>query len=378
MLAQAGYETRSAKDGLLGVAAAFFYLPDLIVCDTRSPKLDGFGVLLELRANPITVDIPFIFVTETAAKDDFRRGMASEADDYITRPFTHLELLPAIKTGLQKKTARKQNRGREVEALQEALARDHEQLALKGKFTAMFSHDFRNPITGILSSNTLLTDYSDRMDEARRLVHHHRITALARQLTQMLDDLLLAMQMDSGNLPFNPTAVSVEKLVQEFVEEFQAIYGETYTVIFESRFPNIVSADTHLLRPIAANLISNAIKYSSPGSNVHVTLEGSAEQFVLTVQDQGRGIPEADQAKLFSAFQRGSNVGEVGGTGLGLAIVKRAVDLHGGSIHFESQIDVGTRMHVTIPVFRTNELRSAQGEEALPDSRRGTLKLPRD
>jgi signal transduction histidine kinase len=111
----------------------------------------------------------------------------------------------------------------------------------------------------------------------------------------------------------------------------------------------MVAGDRQLLRAIAVNLISNAIKYSSKGSEVRMTLMGADTHFMFTVQDQGIGIPEADRARLFAAFQRGSNVGEIAGTGLGLAIVKEAVELHGGSIQFESQVGVGTTVKVTIP-----------------------------
>jgi two-component system, sensor histidine kinase and response regulator len=109
-------------------------------------------------------------------------------------------------------------------------------------------------------------------------------------------------------------------------------------------------ADGRLLRQIAANMISNAIKYSPQGSEVCVLLERRGDSCVLTVIDYGIGIPEADQARLFDAFQRASNVGEVQGTGLGLAIVNYAVGLHGGSVDLESKLGVGTTVTARIPV----------------------------
>ena len=131
--------------------------------------------------------------------------------------------------------------------------------------------------------------------------------------------------------------------------EFQSIHGETHPLVFESYFADTVMADPRLLHQIAANLISNAIKYSPQGSEVQVLLERHNEQVVLTVQDQGIGIPEADQPRLFTAFQRASNVGSVSGTGLGLAIVKQAVNLHGGTIHLESEVGNGTTVKVELP-----------------------------
>jgi signal transduction histidine kinase len=109
-------------------------------------------------------------------------------------------------------------------------------------------------------------------------------------------------------------------------------------------------ADPRLLRQIAANLISNAIKYSPQGSEVRIFLERDNGHVVMTVRDQGIGIPEADQRRLFTPFQRASNVGEVSGTGLGLAIVKQAVELQGGSVELGSKVGAGTTVIVKIPV----------------------------
>jgi signal transduction histidine kinase len=105
------------------------------------------------------------------------------------------------------------------------------------------------------------------------------------------------------------------------------------------------------LRPIFTNLLSNAVKYSEPGRPVEFRLERDGRDVVCTVRDHGIGIPEADQAWLFNAFHRGSNVGPRAGTGLGLVIVKRCVELHGGMIHVESKLGEGTVVTVRLGVF---------------------------
>ncbi len=350
-----GYEVLTAENGAEGVELALRQLPDLIICDITMPQMDGYGVLLELRSNPVTARIPFIFTTARAAHEDIRKGMAAGADDYITKPFTHEELMQSVESRLQKKTLEDQERRHEVDQLQESLAQEHEQRLLKGKLVAMFSHDFRNPLSSIMASNSLLMNYVSRMDEEHRLSHHVRIDASIRQLTQMLDEMLMIMQMDTGNLNFKSAIVEIDQFFKTIVDEFQAIYGDSHHVVFEGYFAQSVIADPRLLRSIAVNLISNAIKYSHQGSEIRVSLASTGNQFSFTVQDQGIGIPDADQARLFAAFQRGSNVGEVQGTGLGLAIVKQAVDLHGGSIQFESHMNIGTNISVIIPIIRPTE-----------------------
>ena len=344
------YEVISAENGLVGVAQAIQHLPDLIVCDVTMPYLDGFGVLFEVHSNPATTRIPFIFVTARASHEDIRRGMNWGADDYITKPFTRMQLLHAIQIRLEKTAAREQIYQQELSQLQNAMAQEQEQRLLKSRMVAMFSHDFRNPLATIMSSNNLLRDYADRMTPERRQACFKRIETSVRQLVQMLDDMLIVSQMETGNLNFRPEELDVSAFFQETVEEFQAINGESYTITFESPVKKSSMADIRLLRQIGANLISNAIKYSPRGSTIRVTLDTQDENYLLTVQDQGIGVSEEDQKRLFDVFHRGRNVGEIAGTGLGLAIVKRALELYGGSIRIESVLQQGTTMFVTLPI----------------------------
>ncbi len=344
------YEVVSAENGIEGVIQANKHIPDLIVCDVNMPYLDGFGVLLEVHSNPATTRIPFIFVTARASHDDIRYGMNLGADDYITKPFTRLQLLQAIQVRLEKSAAREKVYEQELLQLQDAMAQEHEQRLLKARMIGMFSHDFRNPLATIMSSNNLLTDYADRMSPERRQACYTRIETSVKRLVQMLDDMLIVSQMETGNLNFMPEQLDVGAFFQEIVEEFQTSIGETHIITFETPVKMSSVADIRLLRQIGSNLISNAIKYSPHGSTIRIMLDMHQGNYLLTVQDQGIGISEEDQKRLFEAFQRGKNVGQIAGTGLGLAIVKRALELYGGSIHMESVLKQGTTMFVTLPI----------------------------
>ncbi|MBX3082066.1 MAG: response regulator [Anaerolineae bacterium] len=348
-----GYEAEGADNGLNGVEAAVRYMPDLIVSDITMPKLDGHGVLLELRSKPATANIPFIFVTARASHEDVRHGMAMGADDYITKPFSRVELFEAIRVRLEKKAVQEQERIKEVEEWQQAFEQEREQRFMKAKLVAMFSHDFRNPLATIMSSSSLLRNYSDRLDEARRQAQFSRIEASIRQLVQMLDDMLLVSQMETGHMDFKPEPLKVGDFIQTIVDEFQAIHGDTHTLHYDNHVPDVIMADPMLLRSIATNFISNAIKYSPQGGEVRITLNISDARCVIRVQDQGIGILPADQNRLFQAFQRGSNVKGLPGTGLGLAIVKQAAELHGGMVQLESQIGEGTVATAMFPLRRS-------------------------
>jgi signal transduction histidine kinase len=349
------FEVTGADDGISGIEQAFHNVPDLIICDITMPRLDGFGVLLELRSNTKTAGVPFIFVTARAAHDDIRRGMSLGADDYLTKPFLRQELLGAVQARLGKKAAQEQTLLDEIDQLEIALEQEREQRLLKVKLIAMLSHDFRTPLTTIVSSADLVSNYADRLDDERRIKHMNRIKSSAHLLEQMLDDMLIIARMETGNLVFNPEPLAVEPYFQRMVEEFQMLYQETHQILFESHFDGTILADPRLLRQVGSNLISNAIKYSLQGSEVRVILDNKQGQCILMVQDQGIGISEGDQTRLFSAFQRGSNVGNISGTGLGLAIVAQAVDLHGGSVRVESEVGSGTTIIVSIPIQANQE-----------------------
>ena len=344
------FETFSAADGVAGFNEAFHCQPDLIVCDITMPLLDGYGVLLELRANPAMNAIPFIFVTARASHEDMRKGMGLGADDYITKPFTRLELLQAIQTRLEKIRLQQKQRRNDVKQWQQAFEHERDQRLLKSKLVAMFSHDFRNPLSTILYSISMVRDFADRIDEQRRLKHLNRAEASVNLLIQMLDDMLFVSQMDAGKLAYIPERMNVSMFLQTIVDEFQAIHTDTHTLSFKSQFTEVTMADSSLLRQIASNLLSNAIKYSPQGGEIQVLLVCDGNHLEISVKDHGIGIPETDQPHLFAAFQRASNVSGISGTGLGLTIVKQAVDLHGGQVGFESAVGVGTTVKVKIPV----------------------------
>jgi signal transduction histidine kinase len=214
----------------------------------------------------------------------------------------------------------------------------------------MFSHDFRNPLASILSSNSLLRDYGERMERERQEIHYDRVEASVRRLMQMLDDMLVVAQMDIDKLEFEPESMNLEGFFNGIVNEFKIIHEQTHRIVYESDFHQDMNGDPRLLRQIATNLISNAVKYSPKGSEVRIALQQQGNFVLLTVQDYGIGIPQADQSRIFASFERASNVGQVAGTGLGLAIVRQAVELHSGAVRLESEVNVGTTITVRIPV----------------------------
>jgi signal transduction histidine kinase len=153
-----------------------------------------------------------------------------------------------------------------------------------------------------------------------------------------------------GRLEFNPILLDLEQLCQRIVNEIQATIGVAYTMSLTTQGElSSIPIDERLLQHILRNLLSNAVKYSPPGTSVDIDLSRQGNEVVLVVRDHGIGIPEADQERLFEPYHRAGNVGTTSGTGLGLKIARDCVELHGGTITFQSQEGKGTTFTARLP-----------------------------
>lgn len=244
-------------------------------------------------------------------------------------------------------TARKQA---ETEILT-ALTRERELSELKSRFTSMTSHEFRTPLTTILSSTELLEHYLPKLPEEEKQELFQQIETATQRMTTMLDDILTINQSEAGKIELKPIPINLEKFCAYLVKEMQAIAGNKYQITLTNTGECTRAVmDEKILGHILANVLSNAIKYSPDGGSVEFNLSCENQQAVFQVKDYGIGIPLEAQNKLFESFHRANNVGNIQGSGLGLSIVKRMVDLHGGSIDFSSEVGRGTKFTVSLPL----------------------------
>ncbi|HEY9602893.1 MAG TPA: CHASE3 domain-containing protein [Allocoleopsis sp.] len=235
----------------------------------------------------------------------------------------------------------------------EALLREQELNNLKSRIITVVSHEYRTPLTTILSSAEILDHYGHKLSEDKKLSHLQRIQSAARHLTDLVTDVLDISQADTGSVEFKPSPMDLELFCRQVVEEIQKSTAQNHPITFVALGNSCpYLADEKLLRQILTNLLSNAIKYSPCNSTVHFFLQCQENAAVFRIRDRGIGIPTDDRPQLFKPFERGSNVGTTSGTGLGLAITKTLVDLHGGQIAVESEIGVGTTFTVTLPLHR--------------------------
>jgi PAS domain S-box-containing protein len=236
------------------------------------------------------------------------------------------------------------------EEVSRALEKEKELGELKSRFISTTSHEFRTPLSTILSSSELLEHYSATWPENRRLQHLHRIQIAVGSMVQLLDDVLIIGRADAGRLEFKPATLDVVQFCHDLVEEMQLGIGAHHVITFSHQGECAEGyMDEKLLRQILSNLLSNAIKYSRQGSAVRLELVCQEGKATFRVRDEGIGIPLEDQPRLFESFHRAGNVGSIPGTGLGLTIVKKSVDLHSGTIAVDSRVGEGTTFVVTLP-----------------------------
>lgn len=234
--------------------------------------------------------------------------------------------------------------------ISEALEKEKELNDLKSRFVSMASHEFRTPLSTILSSVALISRYNEPGTEEKRLKHVLRIKASVNHLTGLLNDLLSLSKLEEGVLASKPELFDVQEFSNEIVRDMQALAKEGQNVIYEHIGENpMVNLDINFLRNIFINLLSNAIKFSPEGKEIYLSTETTETKITITVKDSGMGIEKQDQKRLFERFFRGQNATNIEGTGLGLNIVTKYIELMHGHINFESELNKGTTFTIQLP-----------------------------
>ena len=238
------------------------------------------------------------------------------------------------------------------EVLKDALEKEKELNELKSRFVSMASHEFRTPLTTVLSSASLISRYPREDQQPNREKHVNRIKSAVANLTGILNDFLSLSKLEEGRINVNLQMIDLAALCPEVIAEVKGLLKTEQQIIhtFTGEGTTMVT-DVRILKNILFNLISNAIKYSD--ESIHCSFDIGPERVIMSVTDTGIGIPEEDQKHLFTRFFRAGNVTNIQGTGLGLNIVRRYADLLEGTIEFESEHEVGTTFTLTLPVHKS-------------------------
>ncbi|MGC1241486.1 MAG: PAS domain-containing sensor histidine kinase [Chryseosolibacter sp.] len=231
-----------------------------------------------------------------------------------------------------------------------ALGRERELNDLKSKFVSIASHEFRTPLSTVLSSASLIDQYNARMEKDKVSKHVQRIKSSVNHLTSILNDFLSLGKLEEGKIDVINEKLAVADFLKEVEEEITpTLKSGQHLVIHCAAGLQTVYTDVRILRNIMFNLISNASKYSDQGKSIYINCRKEGDTVTFSIRDEGIGIPQEDQKHMFDRFFRASNAGNVQGTGLGLNIVKRYVELLGGRISFTSEYRNGSTFSIWIP-----------------------------
>ena len=226
-----------------------------------------------------------------------------------------------------------------------SLNKERELGEMKSRFVSMASHEFRTPLTTILSSANLIVRHTDNQEAREK--HVDRIKSSVQNLTVILNDFLSLEKLESGSQKVEFIDFDLPELIEEVRDEVQGLLKKEQTITVSGDQLTLHS-DPHILKNILLNLVSNAIKYSPEDGKIELHTSNGADCHI-SIKDQGIGIPVEDQARLFERFHRAENATNIQGTGLGLHIVKKYVELLNGTITFDSTEGKGSTFRVGVP-----------------------------
>lgn len=402
ILEQNGFIVDSANDGIKAMEMVHRNTPNLIITDIVMPKMDGFALCKEIKSDPDLKTIPVMLLTSLSDPQDVINGLQAGADSFLTKPYEDAFLISRIKHIFANLELRK-NRSSSVEieivfagkkyfidsdrtqiidlllstyenAVQknQELHKAHNDLLEvhrlleqktieleklnqeKNRFLGIAAHDLRNPLTTIYTVADLIAEELKDKISAETKDFLEMIKQSSRFMRGLIEAFLDVSVIDSGKLSLNLETVNITDLIKSNVILNRVIAGrKKITVEFNCNddMP-VLKLDRKKIEQVLNNLISNAIKYSYPKSKVEINLKRESDRIVISVRDEGQGIPTTEMNRLFEPFSRTSVKATSGeaSTGLGLVIVRKIIEAHNGHVWAESQVKKGSIFYVSLPI----------------------------
>jgi CheY-like chemotaxis protein/anti-sigma regulatory factor (Ser/Thr protein kinase) len=331
----------SAANGEEGLRQIREFKPDLVICDVMMPVLDGFGVLQQIRQDPALATLPFVFLTAKAERGDFRSGMDLGADDYLTKPFTHDDLLRMIHTRLGAKSAVEDKTQQQLSALRSSIS------------TAL-PRELGAPMREVLRLATTLIEEAETLEPEEVVTLAKAIHRSAQRTARLTQNVMLFAKLER----LSPEQISAQTLQHQRTDRADSVITEIAQTLAADylREDDLEISLERLelpmseaqLRKVCEELLDNAFKFSEVGTPIKIFGSHSDGKVTFYVIDYGQGMT-ADEIAHVGAYLQFEPESEATGTGLGLTIAKRLVELHRGDVLIESIPGQQTIVRVALP-----------------------------
>ncbi|MDX2110754.1 MAG: hybrid sensor histidine kinase/response regulator [Verrucomicrobiota bacterium] len=349
-LENAKYHVLEAASGEIALELLMEQPVDLILMDIVMEGLDGYETCRRLKALPAQQDVPVIFLTGKAGGDAVVRGLEVGGADYVTKPYHARELLCRVDTHMRMRALMEEQQG--------YIQRLRKTNAAKDRLMRVASHDLKNPVCAIQGLAKYLVDEESANLGETNVELIKGIIEATDNLIVILDDLLDSSIIDADRLRVDMHPGDVRNVVTEVLTLYQFRAAQKgITLYFESdEIPDDILIDRAKIKRVVENLMSNALKFSPYNSSVTTRIHREGEFVTVQVEDEGTGVPEQEQGKLFQEFGTTSVAPTAGekSTGLGLHICKRIIQAHKGSIGMHNLPGRGARFYFMIPIVLAN------------------------
>ena len=331
------YETILASDGIKGLELAQSEIPDLILLDIMMPQINGFEVCKRLKQDPVTKDIPVIFISAIHEISEKVKGFRIGGVDYITKPIQREEVVARVDVHLNLKRSR--------EALTNANA-------AKDRLMAIIGHDLRGPLGSLMQALDMLIKFDDQLDKQKRLEMMADLHKGAKRTFNLLENTLCWARSQRGDIIYQPANLKVKTIVDDNIRLLSDLAQEKAICLHSDVHETMtVYTDKNMLTIVLRNLISNALKFTPDSGEVKVTASAKKEFVEITIVDNGIGISAENRDRLFNLEKHFTTFGTRNekGSGLGLLLCKEFVEKNGGKIRMESVKRGGSAFKFTIP-----------------------------
>lgn len=348
-----GFQIFEAGDGVEACKSCWSSLPDLVIADVVMPRMDGFTLCRELRANPVSQFVPILQATGLDDVDSIEKAYEAGATDFIGKPLKWTILKHRVRYMLRSARAFDQLR-RNQDAL--IAAKDAAEAAnrAKSEFLANMSHELRTPLNAIIGFSTIMRNGTFGKLSEKYTEYAGMVCDSGTHLLAIINEILDLAKAESNKLELREEDVDIARVIalsSTIVREMADKAGVNYDVTIAGVLPH-VRADSVRLRQILINLLGNAVKFTPSGGKVSLSATTAPDgglQFCIA--DTGIGIPEDKIDVAMSPFGQvdGSLARKYDGTGLGLPLTKRLVEMHGGTLELSSEPGKGTIVTVRLP-----------------------------